>query len=815
MRLSPDSRIIGATPNPSAFHDPTLGCVEAQIVQPPKRLGSIGCLADYDIIRRLGEGGMGIVLLGRHHRTGELVALKMLRPEYRDRGDLNARFIGEAKFLRRLVHPHIVPLKGLSEETPDLGMVMAMPYYPLGSLVQHISRQSPVNDEEIFLVTTQIADALSHAHALGVIHYDLKPGNILFESVDHVRLADFGLAKNLSGPAENKDRFTPGEGTAPYLSPAMASGKAEDTRADIYALGAVLYEMLTGHPPYTGESREAIREAIVAGPPRSVAEANTRANPNLSRVCQTAMQARHEDRYPSIDALREDLRLSLSPSISIVAADLPAHDRASWRRRIPRNRGLRWGLGLGLTAMLWLALTYFQSTPALVLVDEIVSHHVSRWSHTHIAEWNGLPGGELLTVESDSAIIFDRSGELIDTINANQEWAEWTKMLTPMDINGDGRQEVPLLSGSVKRLECQFIGQQLRVEAQFTIAPSPADHRNANFTSELVPQLIITADKSTNGKSTLIAMSATYYSDPAASPWLRGLHAFDVATGEELWRVLSGPPPSSVIPVNLDSDSNTDFVFGTSSVRNGNVGPDDSRDFVTYAYGVSGAGTVLWRRQLGGEYDSAKAIGSETNSDGEIRVYIMVLRGEFGNEAKTGYQSRLVTLDSSGEQIDVVNFDTPIQDGLTSDLDQDGQLEVYALDRSGRVYRISGSEVIGPVELAPITGKWQTPLDRVLATFVGAHRYLPGETKLLAIALCERFHHGSLNEGDHSLPPTVVEHRNRRVIFLNKQLEIVSDNPLDHSQSPVFSTNIRPWDRDGLLAHAVRSDQTRSCPLKS
>ena len=142
---------------------------------------------------------------------------------------------------------------------------------------------------------------------MGVIHSDLKPGNVLVDAEERVYLSDFGLARALAGDFTPGADYTPSAGTAPYMSPAVAAGEAEYTRSDIYGLGALLYEMLTGYPPYSGENTAQILEQIRAGPPRRIRDLNREASPGLVMIAEGAMTRALRDRYSCMAGVVADL----------------------------------------------------------------------------------------------------------------------------------------------------------------------------------------------------------------------------------------------------------------------------------------------------------------------------------------------------------------------------------------------------------------------------------------------------------------------------------------------------------------------------
>ena len=162
--------------------------------------------------------------------------------------------------------------------TVNLGSYFVMPYFERGSLASRIQPGRALEPSTDFGHRLQIAEGLRYAHQRGIIHRDLKPANVLLEANDRACLADFGLARTMFNDTIMDVESQQCEGTAPYMSPAVAAGIAEDTRCDIYAFGALLYEMLTGEPPYKGQNTKEIQKQILAGPPKPITDLNPKAD---------------------------------------------------------------------------------------------------------------------------------------------------------------------------------------------------------------------------------------------------------------------------------------------------------------------------------------------------------------------------------------------------------------------------------------------------------------------------------------------------------------------------------------------------------
>ena len=224
-------------------------------------------LADrYRLERELGQGGMATVYLAHDVRHDRQVAIKVVHP------DLAAtlgpeRFLAEIKTTAKLQHPHILPLLDSGEAGGVLFYVM--PFIAGESLRDRLTREQQLPVDEAVRITRQVADALGHAHAQGIVHRDIKPENILLQE-GHALVADFGIA--LAVTAAGGPRMTQtglSLGTPQYMSPEQAMGERTlDARTDIYALGAVAYEMLTGEPPFTGATVQAIVAKVLSAEPQ-------------------------------------------------------------------------------------------------------------------------------------------------------------------------------------------------------------------------------------------------------------------------------------------------------------------------------------------------------------------------------------------------------------------------------------------------------------------------------------------------------------------------------------------------------------------
>jgi serine/threonine protein kinase len=292
-------------PPVSAFAGPIAELVGHRLLSPPTRPGLLASLARFEVLRVLGGGGMGVVVLARDSERGTDVAIKLIKPELVSDQRMVHRFVKEAGHLQKLQHPNVVPVLEVSDR-PE-GPYFVMPYFERGSLAHLIRPGQPMETGAILDIARQVADGLGFAHRHGIIHRDLKPANILLGAGGKSCLADFGLARTMFNDTIVDVAGGQLEGTAPYMSPGVAAGNAEDTRCDIYAFGALLYEMLTGEPPYAGRSTNDIRKQILAGPPKPIQARNPGADAGLVAVAEGAMARELRDRYADMADVLADL----------------------------------------------------------------------------------------------------------------------------------------------------------------------------------------------------------------------------------------------------------------------------------------------------------------------------------------------------------------------------------------------------------------------------------------------------------------------------------------------------------------------------
>ncbi len=272
----------------------------------------------YTVEGEIGRGGMGVVYHARDERLKRRVAVKVLPPELAFRQEIRTRFLREAETAARLSHPHIVPIHTVGEGPEGL-VYFVMAYVDGESVAQRLQRRGRLPPEEVRRVLTETADALGAAHALGIIHRDVKPDNILLEgSRGRVVVTDFGIAKALSSTSGPNTALTAtgvAIGTPHFMSPEQAAGDREvDGRSDLYSLGVVAYQMLTGELPFTAPTVPGVLLKHITEAAPSIEQKRPDCPPDLSGAVMRCLEKTPEDRWPTADALRRALESRSTPA---------------------------------------------------------------------------------------------------------------------------------------------------------------------------------------------------------------------------------------------------------------------------------------------------------------------------------------------------------------------------------------------------------------------------------------------------------------------------------------------------------------------
>src|SRR5829696_602957 len=270
-------------------------------------------LGRYEIVDEIGKGAMGVVYLARDPLIGRLVALKTFRIGYSIRDQeleqFRVRFMREAQSAGILSHPNIVTIHDVVEQTEEGLAFIAMEYVRGTTLKALLQSDQPMSLAFIVDLVAQIAEALDYAHAHRVIHRDVKPANILITADNKVKITDFGIARLDTSNLTQEGQLL---GTPNYMAPEQIQGKEIDHRADLFALGVVLYEMLTRHKPFQGENLTVVSHRIVYDhftPPKEYAKDLP---PGVEQVLDRALDKDPARRYQRAKDMADDLRRMLS-----------------------------------------------------------------------------------------------------------------------------------------------------------------------------------------------------------------------------------------------------------------------------------------------------------------------------------------------------------------------------------------------------------------------------------------------------------------------------------------------------------------------
>ncbi|MGD9344664.1 MAG: protein kinase [Candidatus Aminicenantes bacterium] len=296
----------------------------------------------YTIIEELGRGGMGVVYKAEDIKLKRTVALKFLPPELTHIPEVHERFMREAQSAAGLDHPNICTVYEFDQV--DETSFISMAYIEGLSLKKKIE-SGPLKFEEALGIAGQVAEGLSEAHKKGIVHRDIKCGNIMVTERDQAKIMDFGLARVTGSTLLTKNGST--MGTVAYMSPEQAQGKEVDHRADIWSFGVVLYEMLTGELPFKGDHEQAVVYAIRKDKPRPITEVRAEIPVSIEQVVNKALEKDLDKRYQQVDELLDDLK---SISAGIVPEEIKMRLRKAKLRR--RKRAILYAGATGLVIIL-------------------------------------------------------------------------------------------------------------------------------------------------------------------------------------------------------------------------------------------------------------------------------------------------------------------------------------------------------------------------------------------------------------------------------------------------------------------------------
>jgi serine/threonine-protein kinase len=285
-------------------------------------------LGNYEILEEIGRGGMGVIYRARQRHSRRIVAVKRLLGYHADSRETLARFRREAEAAASLDHPNILPIYEVNES--EEGVPFFSMKYAAGGSLQEVGPTLRDNPREIIRLMAKVTRAIQHAHRQGILHRDLKPGNILLDARGEPLVTDFGLAKWLETNTELTRTLTV-YGTPGYIAPEQARGRAADLKptADVYSLGAILFELLAGRPPFLGEHALAVIQQAAEKPAPNLRSLVKSADRDLETICARCLEREPASRYRSAGDLAEDFERWLEGR-PIIARPVSLPTRA-WR----------------------------------------------------------------------------------------------------------------------------------------------------------------------------------------------------------------------------------------------------------------------------------------------------------------------------------------------------------------------------------------------------------------------------------------------------------------------------------------------------
>lgn len=319
------------------------------ILAPSDDPAMVGRIGSYEIMGLIGRGSAGIVLKGFDRALSRNVAIKVLDPALADLGAARQRFAREARAMAAISHEHVVPVYEVSEHAGLPYFVME--YVPGGSLDRRLHAEGPLDTLSVVRVGLQVAQALTEAHAQGLVHRDIKPGNILLDrGTERVRVADFGLVHAVNDASCTRSGFV--AGTPQYMAPEQVRGETCDGRSDLFSLGAVMFTLCTGHPPFRAETVYGVMQQVVRESPMSIRKAHPGVPAWLEAFILRLLAKDRADRFDSAQTVAQLLQAELAHLQNARNVEAP---RRTWLAS-SRKRPGAWQIAVALVAVLGLSI---------------------------------------------------------------------------------------------------------------------------------------------------------------------------------------------------------------------------------------------------------------------------------------------------------------------------------------------------------------------------------------------------------------------------------------------------------------------------
>lgn len=657
----------------------------AGYIDPPAHLGQIGRVDRYELLAELGRGGMGVVYLARDADTNDRVALKILRPDLVGvRGAVYA-FLEEAQLAGDLRHKFIAPVLRVLRR--PAGPCIITPYYANGSLANLLKKDNPLSITEVYRLSFELASALGRMQRSNLTHGDVKPSNILLEGDElHVRLTDFGLARNLSTTLGLGDvQYDLRQGTAPYMSPQMVKGEGEGFGSDIYMFGATMYEMLTGRPPYEGDSKEDVYRQIRLGPPVKILDLRPDAPHALVRIIEKAMERNGEARYGSMWTILDDLSKVYDDTPSSWFSILPSRIVDRWRRVLLVS------LILAALALLTAIGIRFRDRPisadvqpGLSLMRRINVPGVREWSAALAGDWDGDSAGDLYLGRDNGLMVVSTEGEVLMDQRLDMPSQAEVSLRLVGDIDRDKRDEAFLSWRSDGRMFIDVFTQSSFGVKRFTLDGTKLeDGLGVQHTTSLLP--IALYDLDGDGNVELLAM---LHAGPQGRP--RGLGCFEFTSEAPVWSYLTAPNPEVVVVGDITGDGKAEIIVGTYAPNNGISLDNGTDDGHAYLYCLNHSGKLVWLKELGDRFTLVQPDLADLNADGTDDLLVgIIASAEF--RSIEGERGLLLRLDDKGEVLGSYDLGARLCGFQVASLRSGQSPSIVAVDRLGQVHVLNAN----------------------------------------------------------------------------------------------------------------------------
>lgn len=769
LRSSRSSQDKGnASPPVSTFAADPQGLIRLALT-PPESLTGFGSLDHYEVLELIGGGSMGYVLRAHDRHSGRIVAIKMLKPELAHEPLAVRRFLREARHMKHLHHPHILPLTHVVDHRP--GPYLVMPWIEKGSLAERLAAQGALTPEETLQLAHHIAEAIVYAHRKGIIHRDIKPGNVLLGERDEVWLADFGLARTLFNDSLLDVRIDQTVGTLPYMSPGRVQGVAEDTRTDIYAFGCLLYEMLSGRPPYEGDTVQEVSRRVLMGPPVPIRQLKPGLGQEWTVIIEGAMARDLRNRYASMADLACDLERMARGETPQGPGVRPVDMQAPGLKPSFLQSPILWvsAVTLGVLALLTTAVIHNPEPPSHLVQRRVLSvPGLYALQESQLVHWWGMPDPLLCVVQDDSVYHVSLEGDLVDHFHLNDALAEQARFGTFLPKNSERPQGMVVSWRGGPHLHAAALDFFGEVSHEFTFPASPKPVPESLFPG--VMSIFQVTDFEGDGRFELLAGVET-----TGAPGSRHILCFDFDTGELLWQHSLDARAIAADVIDMDSDGQREILLtlhGEDSRTSGRLKPSDTGPLNFKL--LDAAGQDRWNWAPGSHYDQVFLL-REGSATAPHFVVGLNARRDTNLSTLTNQAAAVFLLSTDTSRFRHQRLNRRITSGLATDLDGDGDQEILVTDDQDSLHVFTADLQLQKVVSLPHSSKHPTNLRLLTAADLDAdgHPEIVLDSSDAQVVF-------SKSSGITDDPEELTAHRELTLLILDETLEVRASHRIAH-----------------------------------